>query len=158
MWLFSRPAISIDEEDILLTLNAKKISDAKVITKINHLNFKSVVGSLELGSVIYPRYICAEAIITFVRAKKESRNSNIETLYHLADHRVEALEFEVREDSRATNTPLYQLPLKQNVLIACINRDGKIIIPSGQDVIVVGDEVTVVTTHSGFRELLDILE
>lgn len=152
------PLTGSDEENILLTLNAKKISDAKVITKINHLNFKSVVGSLELGSVIYPRYICAEAIITFVRAKKESRNSNIETLYHLADHRVEALEFEVREDSRATNTPLYQLPLKQNVLIACINRDGKIIIPSGQDVIVVGDEVTVVTTHSGFRELLDILE
>ncbi len=152
------PLTGSDEENILLTLNAKKISDAKVITKINHLNFKSVVGSLELGSVIYPRYICAEAIIAFVRAKKESRNSNIETLYHLADHRVEALEFEVHEDSAATNTPLYQLPLKQNLLIACINRDGNIIIPSGQDVIVVGDEVTVVTTHSGFRDLLDILE
>lgn len=151
------PLTGSDEENILLTLNAMKISDAKVITKINHLNFKSVVASLELGSIIYPRYICAEAIVAYVRAKKESRNSNIETLYHLADHRVEALEFEVTEDSPVTGTPLFRLNKKDNLLIACINRDGHIIIPSGQDTIEVGDEVTVVTTHSGFRDLQDIL-
>ncbi|MCQ2422236.1 MAG: Trk system potassium transporter TrkA [Lachnospiraceae bacterium] len=151
------PLTGSDEANILLTLNAQKISGAKVITKINHLNYKSVVGSLELGSVIYPRYICSEAIVAYVRAKKESRNSNIETLYHLADHRVEALEFEVSESSNVTGTPLFQLSLKQNLLIACINRGGKIIIPSGQDTIEVGDEVTVVTTHSGFRDLQDIL-
>ena len=151
------PLTGSDEENILLTLNAMKISDAKVITKINHLNFKSVVASLELGSIIYPRYICAEALVAYVRAKKESRNSNIETLYHLADHRVEALEFEVTEDSPVTGTPLFRLNKKDNLLIACINRDGHIIIPSGQDTIEVGDEVTVVTTHSGFRDLQDIL-
>lgn len=151
------PLTGSDEENILLTLNAMKISDAKIITKINHLNFKSVVASLELGSIIYPRYICAEAIVAYVRAKKESRNSNIETLYHLADHRVEALEFEVTEDSPVTGTPLFRLNKKDNLLIACINRDGHIIIPSGQDTIEVGDEVTVVTTHSGFRDLQDIL-
>jgi len=151
------PLTGSDEENILLTLNAMKISDAKVITKINHLNFKSVVASLELGSIIYPRYICAEAIVAYVRAKKESRNSNIETLYHLADHRVEALEFEVTEDSPVTGTPLFRLNKKDNLLIACINRDGHIIIPSGQDTIEIGDEVTVVTTHSGFRDLQDIL-
>lgn len=152
------PLTGSDEENILLTLNAQKISGAKVITKINHLNYKSVVGSLELGSVIYPRYICSEAIIAYVRAKKESRNSNIETLYHLADHRVEALEFEVKQESPVTGTPLFQLSLKKNLLIACINRDGNIIIPSGHDTIEVGDEVTVVTTHSGFRDLQDILQ
>jgi trk system potassium uptake protein TrkA len=151
------PLTGSDEENILLTLNAMKISDAKIITKINHLNFKSVVASLELGSIIYPRYICAEAIVAYVRAKKESRNSNIETLYHLADHRVEALEFEVTEESPVTGTPLFRLNKKDNLLIACINRDGHIIIPSGQDTIEVGDEVTVVTTHSGFRDLQDIL-
>ncbi|MCR5531263.1 MAG: Trk system potassium transporter TrkA [Lachnospiraceae bacterium] len=152
------PLTGSDEENILLTLNAKKISDAKVITKINHLNYKSVLGSLELDSVVYPRYICAEAIVAYVRAKKESRNnSNIETLYHLANHRVEALEFEVTEESSVTGTPLYKLNKKDNLVIACINRDGRIIIPSGQDTIEVGDEVTVVTTHSGFRDLQDIL-
>ena len=60
----------IDEENILLTLYAKRVSNAKIITKINRITFKDVINSLDLGSVIYPKYITAEAIIRFVRAKR----------------------------------------------------------------------------------------
>lgn len=148
----------IDEENILLTLHAKQVSNAKVITKINRLAFKDVISGLDLGSVIYPRYITSEAIIAYVRAKKNSMNSNIETLYHLFDHRVEAIEFKVYESSKVTDIPLMTLPLKKNLLISCINRNGKVIIPSGQDSIQVGDSVMIVTTHTGFQDILDILE
>lgn len=77
------PLTGIDEENILLTLHAKQISNAKVITKINRMNFKDVISRLDLGSVVYPRYITSEAIVAYVRAKKDSMGSNIETLYHM---------------------------------------------------------------------------
>lgn len=64
------PLTGIDEENILLTLFARQVSNAKVVTKINRNNFKSIISGLDLGSVIYPRYITAEAIIAYVRAKK----------------------------------------------------------------------------------------
>ena len=73
----------IDEENILLTLHARQVSNAKTITKINRINFKDVISRLDLGSVVYPRYITSEAIIAYVRAKNESGDSNIEKLYHL---------------------------------------------------------------------------
>ena len=76
------PLTGIDEENIMLTLHAKQVSNAKLITKINRSTFKNVISKLDLGSVIYPRYITSEAIIAYVRAKKNSTNSNIETLYH----------------------------------------------------------------------------
>lgn len=148
----------IDEENILLTLYARQVSNAKVITKINRITFKDVINNLDLGSVIYPRYITSETIIAYVRAKKNSMGSNIETLYHMFDHRVEAIEFRVQEKSAVTNISLAQLPLKKNLLLSCINRNGKIIIPSGQDCIRVGDTVMIVTTHTGFNDILDILE
>ena len=85
-------------------------------------------------------------------------NSIIETLYHLYDHRVEAIEFQVGEKSAVTNIPLMDLNLKKNLLISFINRNGKIIIPSGQDCIQVGDTVMIVTTHTGFDNILDILK
>ena len=151
------PLTGIDEVNIILTLYAKKKSAAKIVTKINRMNFRSVVNSMELGSVIYPRYITTEAIIAYVRAKSESRNSNIETLYHLFDHRVEAIEFEVEKESAVTGKPLKELKLKKEILIAFINRDGKIIIPSGLDSIEVGDTVMIVTKHSGFQSILEIL-
>ncbi|MCH5258459.1 MAG: Trk system potassium transporter TrkA [Lachnospiraceae bacterium] len=151
------PLTGIDEENILLTLYAKKVSQAKAITKINRINFKNVVNNLDLGSVIYPKFITSEAIIAYVRAKKDSMNSNIETLYHMFDSRVEAIEFRVESESSLTNIPLMDLNLKKDLLISFINRNGTIIIPSGQDCIKVGDTVMIVTTHTGFNSIQDIL-
>ena len=152
------PLTGIDEENILLTLHAKLISKAKVITKINRMNFRDVINRLDLGSVVYPRYITSEAIIAYVRAKKDSMNSNIETLYHMFDSRVEAIEFRVNESSDVTDIPLMNLSLKDNLLISFISRNGNILIPTGQDSIQVGDTVMVVTTHTGFNDLQDILK
>lgn len=150
------PLMGIDEENILLTLYAKQVSKAKVITKINRINFTDVVKNLDLGSVIYPRYITAEAIIAYVRAKKNSMNSNIETLYYLFNSRVEAIEFHVEQENEVTGVPLKDLKLKDNLLICFISRNGKVIIPDGQDDIQVGDNVMIVTTHTGLQNLEDI--
>lgn len=152
------PLTGIDEENILLTLHAKQVSHAKVITKINRITFKSVISGLNLGSVVYPRYITSETIIAYVRARHNSLDSNIETLYHMFDHRVEAIEFRVGEKSAVTNIPLMNLPLKKDLLLSFINRNGRIIIPSGQDCIKVGDTVMIVTTHTSFNDILDILD
>ena len=151
------PLTGIDEENILLTLHARQVSNAKVITKINRITFHDVINNLDLGSVVYPRHITAEAIIAYVRAKKNSMNSNIETLYHMFDQRVEAIEFQVRSASAVTNIPLMDLNLKKNLLICFIHRNGEVILPSGQDCIQVGDTVMIVTTHTGFNDILDIL-
>lgn len=152
------PLTGIDEENIMLTLYAKKVSNAKVITKINRINFTEVINSLDLGSVVYPKYITSEAIIAYVRAKKASMNSNIETLYHMYDSRVEAIEFFVSEESTVTNIALKDLTLKNDLLIPFINRNGTIILPSGQDCIKVNDRVMIITTHTGISEIADILK
>lgn len=152
------PLTGIDEENILLTLFARQVSGAKVITKINRINFRDVINTLDLGSVVYPKYITAEAIIAYVRAKNASKDSNIETLYHMFDHRVEAIEFRVDDESGVTDIPFKDLHLKKNLLVSFINRNGDIIIPSGNDCIRLGDTVMIVTTHTGFYDIQDILE
>lgn len=152
------PLTGIDEENIILTLYAKQVSGAKVITKINRINFRGVISKLDLGSIVYPRYITSEAIIAYVRAKRASMNSNIEALYHMYDHRVEAIEFLIDKESAATGQTLANLPLKKSLIIALINRSGKIFMPSGSDSLMVGDSVMIVTTHTGFNTIQDILE
>ena len=152
------PLTGIDEENIMLTLHAKQVSCAKVITKINRITFRDVIDNLDLGSVVYPRYITAEAIIAYVRAKKESMDSDIESLYHLFNQRAEGIEFKIDKESEVTDVPLMDLNLKDNLLIALINRNGRIIIPSGSDSIKVGDSVVVVTKHTGFNDIKDVLK
>ncbi len=147
-----------DEENIMLALYASSLSQGKMITKINRVAFEDVIQSLNLGSVIYPKLITADTIIRYVRAMQNSMGSNVETLYKIAGNKAEAMEFRVGKDSEVVGVPLQKLSFKSNLLIACINRKGKIIIPGGQDTIESGDTVVVVTTHSGLNDLKDILK
>ena len=147
----------IDEENIMLTLHAKQVSKAKVVTKINRITFTKVINNLNLGSVIYPKYITAENIITYVRAKQASIGSNVETMYQLQDGQAEAIEFKVKDTPSINGIPLKDLKLKPGVIVSFIIHDGQLIIPTGTDCISEGDNVMIVTSHKGFTDLTDIL-
>ncbi len=147
----------IDEENIMLTLHAKQVSKAKVVTKINRITFTKVINNLNLGSVIYPKYITAENIITYVRAKQASIGSNVETMYQLQDGQAEAIEFKVKDTPSINGIPLKDLKLRTGVIVSFIIHDGQLIIPTGTDCISEGDSVMIVTSHKGFTELTDIL-
>ena len=150
---------NMDEENIFLSLFAKKNSKAKLVTKVNRIAFDDIIDGLDIGSVIYPKYITADYILQYVRAMENSlSSSNVETLYHILDNQAEALEFSVKEASSVTDIPLSQLDLKENLLIACINRNGSIHIPRGQDTIQIGDTVIIVTSIKGLNDLKDILK
>lgn len=148
---------NIDEENVLLTLFAKKHSKGKLVTKINRLEFDDIISGLELGSIVYPKYMTCDYIVQYVRALQNEAGSNVKTLYRILDDRVEALEFTVHEESKATGVPLSRLRLKQNLLLCCIMRGEQILIPRGGDEIQVGDNVIVVTLEHGLHDLRDIV-
>ena len=150
---------NLDEENIMLSMYVKSINPkAKLITKVHRVTYGDIIGSLNIGSIIYPKNITADRIVQFVRGMSASKDSNIETLYKLNDDKVEALEFIVRNGSPVIGKPLSQMKIKKGVLIACINHYGEIISPSGDSVIRDRDSVIVVTTHAGLKDISDILE
>lgn len=148
---------NIDEENVMLSLYAKSKMSGKVITKINRIAYDEVISRLELGATVYPKNTTAEYIVKFVRAKQNSIGSNIEAMHYILNGKAEALEFRISDKSPISGVAIENLKLKKNTLIACITRSGKIIIPRGRDVIEAGDTVIVVTTHTGFKDIKDIL-
>ncbi len=152
------PYTDIDEVNVMLALYANRLPDTKAITKISRFRFNEVLEDLNLGSVVYPRRITADAILAYTRAKSSAAGGNIETLYHVFDDRVEAIEFVITTDSEITNIPLSKLTLQPNVVIASIFRRGKMIFPTGNDILQVGDSVMIVTTNLGYNNILEILE
>lgn len=149
---------NLDEVNILLTLFAKKLGHAKLITKVHKITYGDVIPEMNLDSVICPKNIVAENVIQYVRAMQNSIGSNVETLYKIIENRAEALEFIVRGKSEVTDVSLEELKLKKGVIISCISRHNTIIIPKGKDTIQVGDSVIIVTTKSGMNDITDILE
>ena len=129
----------------------------KLVTKINKIAFDEVIRELDLDTVIHPKDITSEYIIRYVRSMKNSLGSNVETLHKIIDNKAEALEFVIRKKSRATDIPLQELKIKKGILVACINRNGKIIIPRGMDAMKVGDTVIIITQQTGLNDIDDIL-
>ena len=68
------------------------------------------------------------------------------------------MEFSVNATGRIVNQPLKDLRFKKGMLIACIVRNGKIIIPGGDDKIMVGDNIIIVTSSLRITDIEDILE
>lgn len=150
---------NMDEENVMLALYAKSMSKAKKITKVNRNTFDTIIGSLNIGSLIYPKHITSETILQYVRAMQNSIGSNVETLYRLVDGNAEALEFVIKGKSEVTDIPLQELQLKPHILVCAINRKGKIIIPKGQDCIQEGDSVVIITTDCGaYKDIRDIIK
>ena len=148
----------LDEENILLSLYANDVSNAKTVTKINRSSFNPVINELNLGSIIYPRVITADYILKYVRSMNNSKDSNVETLYKLADGKAEALEFLIKENSAVAGIPLQNLHFRKNTLICCIYRNGKVILPGGQDMMLAGDSVLVVISGYRISDIKEILE
>ena len=148
----------LDEENIIMSLFASKQSVSKVIVKINEDRRAMMIDELGLDSIVSAKTATADAILGYVRARRNSQcSANVETMYQLLDGRVEALEFIIKSENAYTGVPLKDLNLKVNNIIACIARGRKIIIPNGDDSIQVGDSVVIITMTKQIRDLDDIL-
>ena len=148
----------LDEENILLSLFAKEVGVEKLVTKINRIDYDSVISKLDLDTMICPKNIATDSIIRYVRATKNAKGSNIETLYNVIQDEVEAAEFIVKEGSPVIGKPLSELRFKPNVLIASILRGGAVITPHGYDTIEAGDSVLIVTKDLSLNDVADVLE
>jgi trk system potassium uptake protein TrkA len=145
-----------DEANILLSMFASVTGVSKTITKINRSPLLKVTDQLPLDSVVSPKSVATNHILQYVRALNNSRGSNVETLHRLLNDQVEALEFLVTESFDRHSIPLKSLPLEKDLLVASIIRNGKVIIPGGNDTIEIGDSVVVVTTRPYMKDIKDI--
>lgn len=148
----------IDEDNTIISMYAKLRGVTKVVTKINKPELKKMGESVGLDSVVSPKEVTSEVILSYVRGIQHTRSSAVRTVYRVAGDEAEALEFLAENGSRALNVPLMKMKLKKNLLIGGIIRQGKIIFPGGSDCILSGDLVIVVTTNKFISELDEILE
>lgn len=148
----------VDEENMIVSMFANKKKVKKTITQIQSDDLFSMLDELGIDNNVSPKSIVASRILSYVRALANSRGSNILTLYRLVNDQVEALEFSARKPGPVYDRPLKELRIKDNCLIACIIREGAVLIPDGNSRIQLGDNVVVVTTHKNFDDLADVFE
>ena len=150
----------LDEANILMAMCASRQTEqCKVVAKINRKSLLELVSTESLiDSVVSTGAVTTELILQYIRAMKNASASKVKTLHRIVDEKVEALEFSVTPDISFAGVPLRDLNLKRGLLLAGIVRqNGQIVIPSGNDVLHLHDDVIVVTTDTQLEDLRDIL-
>lgn len=147
---------TIDEENIITTMYASSIGVGKTVAKVNRVSY-DILQSIGIETAVSSKTIAANQILGYVRALENSGASSVQTLYKLVNDRVEALEFRIETEAAFyIGRTLKELQLKDDVIIGCILRKGKIIYPCGDDTIENGDNVIVITARSGFKNFEEI--
>ena len=151
------PLTGIDEENIVIANYAKNASKAKVVTKVTRTDMRDLINTLNLDSVVYPKFMCADLISQYVRARSAGAGGNVATLFRYLDNRIEIAEFKAGAEVPFLNVPFAELGLKKNLIIAGLIRGGEFLVPSGKNMIRDNDSVIVVTTNQGIKSLSDIM-
>jgi trk system potassium uptake protein TrkA len=147
-----------DENNIITSIYAGASGAGKLITKVNENHIIKMMRGRELDSFIQPKQLVSQLILRYVRSMQNAYDSSsVETLHHLLDGRIEALEFYVRYDSPITNRPLKSISVKPGMLVAAVKRGRKSFIPGGDDMILKGDYVVIISDHEGVQHLDDII-
>ena len=129
-----------DERNIVSCVMAKEFGVQRTVAVIHHPDFANLARRLDIDLAITPRASFTKSIF-HVLYQKDFPGAAL-----LGEGQLEMLEFTIgqgtsldgRQVARATDI------LPENSLIACIEREGRIFIPGGTDMILAGDKLMLI--------------
>jgi trk system potassium uptake protein TrkA len=134
--------ISVTDEDnfnILSAVIAKELGAKRTIVQLKMSDFMPIADRIGIDQSFSPRLLAAGNILRYVRT------SNVVSLTLLGDTSAHAIEIHAPHESDILNIPLTQLNFPDNAILGTIMRGGEVIIPKGNDVILPGDRLIVIT-------------
>ena len=146
-----------DEYNLVAAMYAESQGINKVVSRINAKSRLKVLPEGSRICTISREDVAADRILGYSRSLLNAEdNDAVESLYRLMDGKIEFIEFKIDENAKNLNIPLKNLNMRRNTLLGCIIREGKTIIPRGDDVLLAGDTALVATIKRQIARLEDI--
>ena len=140
-----------DSVNMLSGLLAKTMGARKVITLIHRPDYIPLVTRVGIDAAVSPRISAANAILRYVR------RGGVRTVATLKGADAEAIEFEVGDEAPILHRPLKDVSFPKGGVIGAIIRDGEVISPRGDDVLLPGDRAFVFAAPAAVPEIERLL-
>ena len=126
-----------EEENVLSSLQAKRLGARQTITRINKFSYIPLVTAIGLETIVSSRLSAISVILQHIRRGK------VVSVAALKGEDAEAIEFVALESSDIVGQPLQDINFPRESLIAAIVRHNRVIIPRGQTVIEPDDRIII---------------
>ncbi len=149
----------VDEENIISSMFLDTLGIEKNIAKVNRTSLLEIIDTDNFSSIVTPKSIAVDSMMHFIRGRVNAQDSStLDAVHHIANGRIETLQFEIREKNKIAGKQLSEVQLKKGVLVAAIIRKGLPLFPTGQDTYEVGDKIVVVTLLTKVTHIYDLLK
>lgn len=125
------------ETNILACLTAKRLGVRKTVAMVENIDYVSMAGSLDIGTIINKKSIAASRIYQMML------DANVHNVRFLMIANADVAEFIPTEGSKITKKTVKDLGLPKGMTIGGLVRDGKGELVSGNTQIQAGDSVMV---------------
>jgi len=140
-----------DETNILVSLLAKSLGVKTTITRIGKASYYPLLASIGIEKVVSPRLSAVSSILQDVRQGKILSDISI------LGERGEFIEAIALETSDITNRPLKKITFPRGAILVCIIQEGRVMIPSGESVVIPGDRIILFAVKQAVKKLEKLL-
>ncbi len=145
-----------ETDNITACAISKRLGAKRTVGRIDSYDYmnpenKPVVKEMGIDSLIYPEFVAAQEIISALR------RSWVRNWFELHNGEIIVVGVKLRANAPLAGMQLKEFASKQhNFHVSAIKRNHEIIIPRGDDRMMVGDILYFTTTHDHVDELIDL--
>ncbi len=137
-----------DEDNLVISLvTKKKFSRPRTIARVNNPKNKQIFEELGIDSVVSG----TEIVLSIVQ--QEVNVKDVAPLMTFRGGNLELVRLSVPESSPANRKRLSDLRLPKHSVIVALERDGDVIVPSGETTVQAGDAMLIVMHPGATKEL-----
>ncbi|HOA79923.1 MAG TPA: Trk system potassium transporter TrkA [Defluviitaleaceae bacterium] len=140
-------ATGFDEQNLLMSLIAKRAGVKKTIAKVSRSNYVKIIDNLGVDISLNPINIAISSILKFIRGGK------VVSVSLLLGGEAEVIEMIALKNSKIIGKPLYQMGLPKGIIIGAIVHAGKVLIPNGNTIISPNDRLIIFCLSSDVPKL-----
>lgn len=144
-----------DEANMLAALGAKSLGARKTIARISSREYLEGESGVYHDVMGVDLVICPQ-ILSALEVTKLVKSVGALMVENFAENRVELIQLKLNEQLRVVGQTLKDVIMPPNTLIAAISRDGRVIIPSGDDELLLNDEVLVIGNIEAIDEVEEL--
>jgi trk system potassium uptake protein TrkA len=135
-----------DEDNLVVTLITKKHSKARCVARVNNPKNKLIFESLDSE---HPVIVISSTEIILDIIDDRVNATSLETLARLGKGDLEIVQLSIAADSPANARRIADLALPSGSVIVAVDRGaGDVVIPNGETVFAVGDNVIAMIKHT----------
>ena len=128
-----------DRTNILASVLAMQFGVHKTICEAVNQEYIPLFHKIGIDHTISPRLLTAAQILKLIR------KGEVLSMYLTEDGKLEIVELNVSPEAKVLNKKLQHAGIPKGILIGAILRKGKVIMPSGDDTILAGDNLIIFT-------------